>query len=213
MLQTISVLPYRLCDTLLLDELQGAQGYCVFIPTDYALVLGRGSDPAKEINNAALIRDPLPVYRRNSGGGTVVISPNTAIIAIQMCCSSMKSAGMFFQRANGEIIKFLQLHGVQNLQMLGTSDICVRNKKILGSSIYWRRTMVLYHAVLNICQSVDIIETYLAHPPKEPSYRNNRSHRDFVTSLCQEGCPCSPQAFVSAFSNYLCGSTLWENRR
>jgi len=45
---------------------------------------------------------------------------------------------------------------------------------------------VFYHAVLNVCESVSLIDRYLKHPVREPDYRKNRNHKDFVTSIAQE---------------------------
>lgn len=46
---------------------------------------------------------------------------------------------------------------------------------------------MLYHAVLNIAEEISTISQYLKHPSKEPDYRMGRNHRDFVTSLHEQG--------------------------
>ena len=46
---------------------------------------------------------------------------------------------------------------------------------------------MLYHAVLNVSMKVEVLERYIAHPPREPDYRKGRPHKDFVTSLSELG--------------------------
>jgi lipoate-protein ligase A len=65
--------------------------------------------------------------------------------------------------------------------------VAIGDKKILGSSIYRRRKILFYHAVLNVSEPIETIERYIKHPTREPDYRNGRKHHEFVTSLHAEG--------------------------
>ncbi len=53
--------------------------------------------------------------------------------------------------------------------------------------MYLNRGVLYYHAVLNISEEVSMISRYIKHPPREPDYRQGRSHEEFVTSLAKEG--------------------------
>ena len=86
---------------------------------------------------------------------------------------------------NYKIISVLESFGITNLGYKGISDITINDLKILGSSIYQNKHVVFYHAVLNVCESVSWIGRYLKHPVREPDYRKNRNHNDFVTSIAQ----------------------------
>jgi lipoate-protein ligase A len=99
----------------------------------------------------------------------------------------LRSPRLYFNAYNEKIIRALRGLGIKNLSANGISDICIGNQKILGSSIYRNKDRVFYHGVLNRAESVDVIERYLKHPLREPGYRDGRRHKDFVTSLSQQG--------------------------
>jgi lipoate-protein ligase A len=67
----------------------------------------------------------------------------------------------------------------------GTGDLCVGDRKFLGSSLFRRRRLLFYQASLLVSANLSLLDRYLAHPSREPEYRRGRSHRDFVTNLCQ----------------------------
>ena len=67
------------------------------------------------------------------------------------------------------------------------TPLSIKEKKILGSSIYRTKDKIFYQAVLNISQGTELFERYLKHPKKEPDYRKGRNHNDFVTSIRAEG--------------------------
>jgi lipoate-protein ligase A len=44
-----------------------------------------------------------------------------------------------------------------------------------------------YQASLLVDADLDVIDSYLKHPPKEPEYRDGRDHLAFCTTLHQQG--------------------------
>lgn len=133
--------------------------------------------------------DQIPVYKRPSGGESVILTPQTLIISVRLIDPELSNPHVYFKQINSLLIKELSELGIADLSYKGISDIAIGNKKILGSSIYRKRDLVFYHAVLNISESLDQIAYYLAHPQREPDYRKGRNHTDFVTSLHQAGYP------------------------
>ena len=96
-------------------------------------------------------------------------------------------SSLFFRETNERIKYTLSLNGVKPLSSKGISDICIGEKKILGSAMHRKENRLVYHAVLNIEEEPYIMEKYLLHPKREPEYRSGRSHSMFVTSLKSEG--------------------------
>jgi len=178
---------YKLPDMHLLKNNVSDFDCSVFIPENLSIVLGKGSDPEKSIEWNMVKQDLIDVYKRPSGGESVIISENTIIIAIVKRGEKFKNPSVYFEKYNDAIIKSLTGIGVRDLKKRGFSDICIGEKKILGSSIYRTGDRVFYHAVLNVSESVETIERYLKHPVREPEYRKKRSHSEFVTSLSGEG--------------------------
>lgn len=164
-------------------------GFTVFIPDSTAVVLGKGSDPEKAVNWEQLDTDPVEIFQRPSGGESVIVSENTIIIGIVKTGEKLRNPSVYFDIYNNIIIRVLRNLGVTKLKKRGFSDICMGEKKILGSSIYRTGGKVFYHAVMNVSEPVNTIEKYLQHPVREPEYRKGRPHTDFVTSLHAEGYP------------------------
>jgi lipoate-protein ligase A len=183
----MEITPYDLPDIELLEDNTSTYRYMVWEPGFLCIVLGQSNllDQSVYVERAAA--DNVPVYKRPSGGETVVLSPGTLVVSILKRGDGLRSPRLYFNAYNEKIIQALGGLGIKNLSVNGISDICIGNQKILGSSIYRDKDRVLYHGVLNRSESIDIIERYLEHPLREPGYRDGRSHKDFVTSLAQQG--------------------------
>lgn len=167
-----------------------------WIPDKKYLILGAGNNPEDSLIIENVILDKIPVYKRPSGGQTVLISPETLVISVVFVNSDLQPKKVF-NKINSIIIKTLNEKGIENLLLKGISDIAIGEKKILGSSIYRKKEKYFYHAVLNISESPDIFERYLKHPTKEPEYRQGRSHKDFVTSIHLGGYHISKSELIS----------------
>ncbi|MCR4398029.1 MAG: hypothetical protein NUV93_03605, partial [Firmicutes bacterium] len=76
-----------------------------------------------------------------------------------------------------------------SLAVRGLGDVCMGDRKILGSSFYLKRRVGLYQASLIVLDFRDEVSRYLRHPSREPDYRAGRPHSEFITSLEQEGGP------------------------
>jgi lipoate-protein ligase A len=160
----------------------------VWIPDFACIVLGQSNTLENALHSEVVLLDGIPVYKRPSGGQTVVLTPKTIIISVITITNSFNNPQYYFQLINQKIIHALDKFGIKNLLYKGISDIAIGEKKILGSSIYRRKEKLLYHAVLNVGESSETFEKYLKHPVKEPDYRQGRKHSDFVTSLREQGC-------------------------
>ncbi len=183
----MEIKPYDLLDAELLEDNTSTYRYMVWEPGFLCIVLGQGSQLDRSIDVEQAAADGVPVYRRPSGGEAVVLSPGTLVVSILKRGDGPRSPRLYFNAYNEKIIQALRGLGIKTLSAKGISDICIGNQKILGSSIYRNKDRVFYHGVLNRTESVDIIERYLEHPLREPEYRDGRSHKDFVTSLAQQG--------------------------
>jgi len=194
---------YDLADNELLEDTTSIYRVMVWEPGFLCIVLGQSNrfEDAVRIGNAE--QDGVPVYKRPSGGETVVLSPRTLVISILQRGQGLRSPRLYFNNYSEKIIGALRGLGVENLSFKGISDICLGERKILGSSIYRNKEVVFYHAVLNRAESVEVLERYLEHPSREPGYREGRRHRDFVTSLVHEGYDFSGEKLTQALLDEL----------
>ena len=178
---------YDLPDNRLLMNDQAPYRFVTWIPSFLCIVLGHGNNVDASLYTEKILEDNIPVYKRPSGGEAVLLSPHMIVVSILKRGDMFRSPRFYFNTYNEKILNALHGLDINDLRTEGISDICIRDKKILGASIYRNKDMVFYHAVLNVGESGILMDRYLKHPQREPTYRGGREHGEFVTSLTQEG--------------------------
>ena len=171
------------------------------------LVLGRSNKAETSLIAQAVDTDKVEVLKRPSGGEAVLLTPGMLVIALKYPLEKVGKAHDVFNIANSLIKEALSESGVQNLIARGISDICIGEKKILGSAIFRKPDSIFYHAVLNVNEDIRLIDRYLKHPKREPEYRKGRSHLAFVSSLHKSGYPIDIKTIAenieAKFQNFL----------
>lgn len=198
----IDVLRYNLPDINIFGETKPDFTFKTWQPDNVYLILGQSNSIDDSLNDEQVEKDKITVYKRPSGGQTVILSPRTLVLSTTITASKFINPYVYFRTINGLIINILQNFKITNLHYKGISDIAIGEKKILGSAIYRNHQKVFYHAVLNVSQNTDMMEKYIKHPVKEPDYRLGRSHADFVTSLQAEGYILDIKYVMDFFDNY-----------
>lgn len=148
------------------------------------VVLGRGNRLDAEVHLAKCQADGVQVLRRKGGGGAVVLMPGVWIITA--CYHKGDKEVNIPQTLDRIVLKIADaLNTVTGceISIKGMGDLCLADKKILGSSLYVGRGAVLYQGSLLVAADLPLISKYLKHPSKEPAYRQGRSHDDFVINL------------------------------
>jgi len=177
---------YNLADSdLLTDDFPNIK-MMIWKPETRAVVIGNSNKASNTVDIPNAEKDGVSVYKRNSGGESVVLTENMLIISIVKNIEKFANSKEMFNQYNNLIIEGLRKLGIENLGLKGISDIAIGEKKILGSAMYRNKDRSFYHAVLNVSENIDVIARYLRHPEREPGYRNGRSHKDFVTSISNQ---------------------------
>jgi len=153
---------------------------------DIVVVLGRGSNPHRELQLDACVEDGIPLLRRQGGGCAVVVDPGNVIVSAVLPMNGIGNHREYFGRLSDWLICGLREVGIPNIRRAGISDLAIQNKKIGGACIYCTKDFLYYSATLLVEPRVELMERYLKHPPREPDYRQGRSHSDFV-GLLNEG--------------------------
>ncbi|WP_194844155.1 lipoate--protein ligase family protein [Candidatus Clavichlamydia salmonicola] len=126
-----------------------------------------------------LKKDHIPIIRRFSGGGTVLIEPDTVLVS-------------FIQNTDGPMIfPETLMKFTKNLYApifpigfdIRENDYIIGEKKIGGNAQYIRRHRWLHHTSFLWSFNQDNLNRYLKIPPQQPVYRKNRPHASFLTSL------------------------------
>lgn len=148
-----------------------------------AIVLGRGSKSEVELNIDPVVTDEIPVYRRRGGGCSVVLDPGNLVVSVVIPVKGLTDTKKWFDRFTDWMINGLEEAGIEGVYSDGVSDLVIGDRKISGSAFYRMKDYAYYTASLLVTPDSQLMNDYLAHPPREPDYRQARPHTDFVVSL------------------------------
>ncbi len=150
------------------------------------VVVGYGNEVAREVNEAACTADGVPVFRRCSGGGTVLQGPgcwNYALvlaIASDAALASVAGANRFILHRTAAALAGLLGEPVERC---GDTDLVWRGRKFSGNAQRRRRTHLLFHGTLLLGFDLALVAKYLPPPSREPAYRQARQHSEFIANL------------------------------
>lgn len=161
------------------------------------VVLGRSEEPDRALDLKACRRLGVQVVRRPTGGGAVLQDEGVLNYSLAAPAPGVLDPQAVFRIGTAMVVGALARLRVAG-QQRGVSDIAVGDRKISGSAQAWRKGALLLHGTLLYHLDVDVIEACLRHPAREPEYRRGRSHRDFLTSLREQGVDGSLQEAESA---------------
>ncbi len=184
----------------LLEEFRrvGAPVQRIYEPEETCAVLGAGGNPDADLFLDRLAADGIPWRRRKGGGGTVVLTPGQVVLACVTAVDSPFRNKEYAAQINSWFMEALDSVGVSGVEPRGISDLAIREKKILGTSIYRTRLVLFYQASLLVSNDIAVFSRYLAMPARVPDYRAGRTHEDFCTTLSREGYPLSVAAVMKA---------------
>lgn len=154
--------------------------WCIInVGTPPAIVLGISGKVEQHVEAE---RNTLPLIRRFSGGGTVVVNEHTVFVTFIFneaqigvaCCpkSIMQWTAGFHQ-------SLFEPHPFQ----LRENDFVIGERKCGGNAQYLCRGRWLHHTSFLWDYDPEQM-SMLRHPPKMPEYRKNRRHDEFV---CRAG--------------------------
>ena len=186
-MEALNLRDYDLTDLELIQDKQSTFRFLIWQPEATCVIIGRSCKPETSVRLDKALQDGVPVIQRPTGGMAVLLSPNMLIVSVIRNGTNLPASAKFFQIYNHGIINGLKMLGVDNITSAGISDIVVNNRKFVGCAIYRNPKQVFYHAVVNMAESPELIERYLTFPERVPEYRAGRSHREFVTSLAEQG--------------------------
>ena len=153
--------------------------------TTYAVVVGAGGSVAIDVNLVACATDGVPVLRRASGGGTVVIGPGCLCFAVVLSVDRDPAIGMIPSSARYVMSRALDAVRpfVPEATIESVSDLAVGGRKFSGSAQQRKRRFILHHSTLLCGFDLDRLTRYLNPPERQPAYRQGRPHQEFVATL------------------------------
>jgi len=173
-------------DEALLEEAESQMQASETLRTWHArlpcVVLGRSSRVQNEVDQSLANQLDIPIFRRMSGGATVVAGPGCMFYALLLSLEQHPHLRMLDQahlHVMGRLLDALRPL-LPDVELNGTCDLVLHNKKISGNSLRVGRNWMLYHGTLLLAMDLSLVDRLLKHPPREPEYRAGRHHRDFI---------------------------------
>jgi lipoate-protein ligase A len=170
-------------EALLLDAEAGSGGEVLRLwewPRP-AVVLGAGGRIADDVDTSACERDGVPLARRSSGGGTVLLGPGCLLYSLVLRYE--RAAELRDIRKSYHWILSRVTEALPGVTVAGPSDLAIGDRKVGGSSQQRKRDHLLHHGTLLHAFDLSLIPRYLREPPRQPDYRGRRSHAEFITNL------------------------------
>jgi len=150
-----------------------------------AVVLGAGCRIADDVDEAACDADGVPILRRASGGGTVLLSRGCLLYTLILSYDrdpTLTDIRRSYHLVLGRIAGALA-EGIGAIELAGISDLVIAGRKFSGTAQQRKRDYLLHHGTLLYDMDVSQIPRYLREPPRQPDYRGGRPHLDFVCNL------------------------------
>lgn len=155
-------------------------------PAEPFVVVGYANAVRSEVNTEACRAAGVPVLRRCSGGGTILQVPGCLNYALILRIrestplANISGTNRFVMERNRSAIQSLV---GSEVEVKGHTDLTIGGLKFSGNSQRRRSRCLLFHGTFLLSCELDLIERCLAMPSRQPDYRANRSHRDFLTCL------------------------------
>jgi len=149
-----------------------------------AVVLGAGGSVALDVNVPACEAGGVPILRRASGGGTVLVGPGCLCFSLVLAYAS--APGLHdITASNRYVLGRVRnaLWPVVSATMEGTSDLAANGVKFSGNAQQRKREHFLHHGTLLCGFDLALMAKYLNTPERQPDYRRDRPHEEFVMNL------------------------------
>lgn len=177
------------CDEALLELFEARRAtdglLRIWEPESHFVVLGHSNRIDSEVNLAACEFERLPIFRRLSGGGTVMQGPGCLNYSLFL------RNGVHIPLGITEAFQFVLEHHKQCVEKMigdrvdiaGVSDLVINGRKFSGNAQYRKRWFTLVHGTFLLNLDSAIVARCLRLPAKQPAYRQNRSHSCFMRNL------------------------------
>jgi lipoate-protein ligase A len=153
-----------------------------------AVVLGSACRIASDVDQKACRVDGVPIRRRSSGGGTVLLGKGCLLYSLVLSYEHnpvlrhIKDSYQFILRKLQDAIKGLG----PEVSQAGSSDLAINRLKFSGNSQQRKLNYLLHHGTILYAFDVSLVSRYLLMPERQPKYRQHRQHHEFLTNLAVE---------------------------
>jgi lipoate-protein ligase A len=177
------------CDEALLDLCEAGDSdelLRLWALPRYFVVLGYANRTATEVNLSFCRELNIPVLRRCTGGGTVLQGPGVLNYSLIVRTDdsgpfhSIAATNKFILERHRDALARLVLAPVE---WRGQTDLAIGGLKCAGNAQRRRRRFLLFHGSFLLHLDIGLLEKTLPQPSRQPDYRINRSHSEFLVNL------------------------------
>ncbi len=176
------------CDEVLLDQCEEGGDECLrFWESDRPfVVLGYANRIHQEVNFHSCRVLGIPILRRRSGGGTVLQQPGCLNFALVLRIHedgptrSIVSTNVHVMETQACAVRSLLGVGVK---VQGFTDLTLDGRKFSGNAQRRKRKALLFHGTFLFKADLSLISQVLPPPSKQPAYRKDRPHEEFLKNL------------------------------
>jgi lipoate-protein ligase A len=147
------------------------------------IVLGAGGSVAIDVNRAACEADGVPILRRSSGGGTVLLGPGCLAFSLIVRMDRAPGLNQIQPATRYVLNRTLNALQIPGAAIEGTSDLAVSGRKFSGNAQQRKRTHFLHHGTLLFDCDFGLVSKFLHAPERKPDYRGERGHDSFLMNL------------------------------
>lgn len=149
------------------------------------VVLGRSNQIEAEIDLKQCQSEGVRVFRRSSGGGAVVLGAGCLAYSLALpLTDELRGIGVAAVTLSiMETIASSLARLAAGITVCGTSDLVRDNRKFSGNSQRWLKTAFLHHGTILYDFDLPALQRLLKQPTRQPEYRTQRSHEDFVANI------------------------------
>ncbi len=152
----------------------------------WAVVMGASGRYMDEVYVDRCQQRGVPIARRSSGGGTVLLGPGTLCVSWVRPLTDFKMSDRGVRELQVFMIKKLadQFKAIsRDLEVVASGDWSIQGQKCAGSAQRRLKTHVMVHASILNQMDLSAISYFLPPPPRMPEYRANRDHGQFLRNL------------------------------
>lgn len=172
-------------EALLLDaEGRGAGPVLRVWEPELAVVLGASGRTSEDVEVGRCRADGVPIARRSSGGGTVLVGPGALNVTVVLPADFAPGLDAVDASQRYVLERFagaIRRRGPR-VEVLGHGDLTIDGRKFAGSAQRRLRRHFLVHVSLLWGMSPETVARYLRPPKRQPAYREGRPHESFLTT-------------------------------